>query len=973
MHSAAAGAGDKGGSGVHRGAVLAVAAAVIGLMTTLSGVVIELASDLLADMRHGVCVERVPGDTRPLYHTSVLGWRPYDRTRCCGGSAFVDHASQECKTRSIISMTARKHIAAPSAAALPFGWEADEPEAAAVRLGLSAKAVALSTAAARQVSKAAGGASAHLGTDGQAAGSQDSDEASSQESEWRSWGRWLGRVGSHGHRERATHLRERVGSDAADVRSHISHAFSSDAAEGWGEEAVDRFTSLAEQAELAVNADAVQTHSESAGSLAPFYEWVPWDRALPWTGRSVAMAIHVFGCGCFALCAALITRWQVPAKGSGIPEVKAAVAGFAIPKSFEARTLAAKVMALSLCVGAGLAVGKEGPMIHIGACWGVLLAGPISRVARLAVPIDETELICVGAAAGVSAAFGAPLGGVLFALEELGSAMPSGLKNSTMLVAFGSAVVAALTLKWMDLTHTQRLTLLEVDYKETWAPWEALPFCLLGAIGGLVGGSFVLLNGAVQRRRLRAQAEGRLHWSLRADVDAALRKALGLRGVDTRVLEVLVLAILTGVSNYPHVLTRILQGDAIKAMFSQCPASSQQPVDGELDPDQLPYDDPTGLCGIRSAAALTSLLQLLFSSAALRFAQAAVTFGALTPAGLFVPSLFVGGCIGRAFGAVLRFASLTSGRGLVEPGIYAMVGAGAVLAGVSRITLSLVVILFELTGGLTYVVPFMLAVLTAKWTADAMTNNLSVYDIHTELNGYAIVEQVEEVRLPNVTLRDLCDKVPAHAGAGDAEPAMASLAEDGLAVRAPVPLWAVGGAARGVDLQARRGETGFPVLSLTSRGEVEILGWVHAHRLSLALRAAEAAAEVGKLDAGPSGNAAQLLFQLAPAGAQRCCGPPGSQRPGEQAVDFSGVLERRGVVRVRADCPLQTIYCIFETCPHVQAVVSVEEGPLAARALTRSLFLSHVMPAAERPRAPAAVWPAQGRGAECGGAAVCAA
>jgi len=81
---------------------------------------------------------------------------------------------------------------------------------------------------------------------------------------------------------------------------------------------------------------------------------------------------------------------------------------------------------------------------------------------------------------------------------------------------------------------------------------------------------------------------------------------------------------------------------------------------------------------------------------------------------------------------------------------------------------------------------------------------------------------------------------------------------------------------------------------------VEVLGWVHAHRLALGLRAAEAAAEVGKLDAGPGGTAAQLLFQLTPAGAQRGGGPPGSQGPAEQAVDFSGVLERRGVVRVGA-------------------------------------------------------------------------
>merc|ERR1719499_1277614 len=136
-------------------------------------------------------------------------------------------------------------------------------------------------------------------------------------------------------------------------------------------------------------------------------------------------------------------------------------------------------------------------MIHNGACWGVLLSAAMVRLGQLQAPAGaEMELVCVGAAAGVSAAFGAPLAGVLFAVEELGTSLPTGLRYSTMLCAFGSAVVAALTLKWLDLTRTQRLTLFEVDYKQAWAPWEALPFCVLGVVGGILGGTFVLANEA---------------------------------------------------------------------------------------------------------------------------------------------------------------------------------------------------------------------------------------------------------------------------------------------------------------------------------------------------------------------------------------------------------------------------------------------------------------------------------------------
>lgn len=51
----------------------------------------------------------------------------------------------------------------------------------------------------------------------------------------------------------------------------------------------------------------------------------------------------------------------------------------------------------------------------------------------------------------------------------------------------------------------------------------------------------------------------------------------------------------------------------------------------------------------------------------------------------------------------------------ITPGLYAMVGAAATLGGVTRMTVSLVVIMFELTGGLTYILPLMVAVLTSKW------------------------------------------------------------------------------------------------------------------------------------------------------------------------------------------------------------------------------------------------------------------
>ncbi|XP_057754401.1 chloride channel protein CLC-d-like [Arachis stenosperma] len=84
-------------------------------------------------------------------------------------------------------------------------------------------------------------------------------------------------------------------------------------------------------------------------------------------------------------------------------------------------------------VGGGLALGKEGPLVHTGACIASLL-GQVLRSDR-----DRRDLVTCGCAAGVAAAFRAPVGGVLFALEEV----TSWWRNQLMWrVFFTSAIVA---------------------------------------------------------------------------------------------------------------------------------------------------------------------------------------------------------------------------------------------------------------------------------------------------------------------------------------------------------------------------------------------------------------------------------------------------------------------------------------------------------------------------------------------------
>lgn len=931
---------------LQRGAGLGLAAIAIGLLTAFSGVVIEMASHLLADMRYGVCVERIPGDTRPLWHVTLSGsWRPYDRARCCGGSPLVDHATGECRATSIIKHTTNKRFAYPVHSSERFGhmvtsllqWQKpvtalsqwDKHDGASVILGDQRSNLNEAIGEMEQTSMESKAAREDE-TIGEmdrvkrmVQSSMEGVHAESRRSKMAQISKFRAAAAEANYEEGSRQSRNRMhakastlarvaDADGAMIRSHHSaNAWSHDSSETWAEETAPHAALAERNVELAVNDDVIQTQSESAGSLAPYYEWVPWERALRVSGRSPAVVIYVLGSSLFALLAGLVTRLRPASKGSGIPEVKASAAGFSLPRSFRLQTLMAKVVGLTFCVGAGLAVGKEGPMIHIGACWGTLLAVPLTRLARGA--SVDTELVCVGAAAGVAAAFGAPLAGVLFAIEELGTSMATGLKYSTMLLAFGSAMVADLALKWVDLSGNHRLTLFEVDYKQVWAPWEAIPFCLLGALGGVVGGIFVILNESIHKRRLRAERSGRLAWCLPKSVDASIQRIFRLpQGCDYRVLEVLMLAVFTALSNYPCLLTRMLQNDAIAALFSQCPTTSPSTTTMHHV-----AHDPIGLCHSSGTWGGMELVQLLFGAAALRFLQTSVTFGALVPAGLFVPSLYVGGCLGRAVGSILRVAGPLSMGVPVEPGIYAMIGAGAVLAGVSRLTLSLAVVLFELTGGLTYVVPFMLSVIIAKGVGDLMTDGRSIYDVYAALNGFAKVEEPEDLRLLSATLQDLRD--------GDLETVGQS------ACSGPDPaLWVSSGHALASELAEHCRAVkaaGFPVLSLEPGGEPELLGWASSTRL-LAL-----------LDAVPQDRWCRVAGRLA----APAPGPFAAQPPPGPVEDVTAAIETGGCVRVRVDCPVLTALCAFRERQEASAMVSVSGPPYTAQTTSRELFFAQLV------------------------------
>lgn len=103
------------------------------------------------------------------------------------------------------------------------------------------------------------------------------------------------------------------------------------------------------------------------------------------------------------------------AAGSGIPEIKTILSGFVIPHFLDFKVLFVKAVGATFAVATGMCLGKEGPFVHISTCAGYLVASLFPKYRQNGRKMRE--MLSVACSAGLSVAFGAPIGGVLFSYE----------------------------------------------------------------------------------------------------------------------------------------------------------------------------------------------------------------------------------------------------------------------------------------------------------------------------------------------------------------------------------------------------------------------------------------------------------------------------------------------------------------------------------------------------------------------------
>jgi chloride channel 3/4/5 len=393
------------------------------------------------------------------------------------------------------------------------------------------------------------------------------------------------------------------------------------------------------------------------------------------------------------------------AAGSGVAEVKVILSGFVLHGYLGVRTLLLKSLGLILSVASGLSLGKEGPYVHIATCIGNIACRAFSKYNLN--DGKRREVLSAAAAGGVAVAFGAPIGGVLFSLEEVSYFFPP----KTLFRTFFSCIAAAMCLKFLNPYGTGKIVLFEVRYVTDWHFFELFAFVFLGVAGGLLGALFIKASRFWAKTFRRVPVIKK--WPM---------------------LEVVLVALITGVTSFWNRYTRLAVAELLFELASPCNSKSK-----------------TGLC--KTQEEIPEVIRYLTVAFVIKAFLTTITFGIKVPAGIYVPSMVVGGLMGRIVGHIMQYAVLRypdfplfsscpqSGgvEACITPGVYALVAAGATMCGVTRLSVTLAVILFELTGSLDHVIPFSLAVLCAKWTADAV-EPLSIYDLLTDMNSYPFLD-----------------------------------------------------------------------------------------------------------------------------------------------------------------------------------------------------------------------------------------
>uniref|UniRef100_A0A6B2KY49 Chloride channel protein n=1 Tax=Arcella intermedia TaxID=1963864 RepID=A0A6B2KY49_9EUKA len=458
--------------------------------------------------------------------------------------------------------------------------------------------------------------------------------------------------------------------------------------------------------------------------------------------------------GLICIASPMVIWFEPNAAGSGIPEVIGYLNGVHIPRIFTPKVYLAKITSVICSVASGLPLGPEGPMIHIG---GTIGASVESRnlFLRKLIPWhqfrnqeDKRQFVLGGVASGVSAAFNAPIGGLAFSWEEISTFWEG---QQAWMILFACMLSAFLTNFLLSLTFfpnnvgffTRGTILFFVPSINSLGVWIFLPAIVIGLIGGTLGVIFTWIALFFARQRRRKLFQNKIVKLLEPILICLLFMSIGFFFPFA----------------FPCVPIPGVNQTEIELMELHPIENATAEAEGEHEVDISRWLCPAGQHNVMANMTLLpghELIKLLINRENVGYFRydtliaflvyyflfAAWCAGGVSLAsGFVVPMITIGATFGRIIGKVmLLIAPLSESN---NPGAYALLGSAAFFAGVSRLSISLTIIMIELSGDILMAFPLMVSIMVAKKFADMWIHSL--YHALLALKGVPYLPEVSSI------------------------------------------------------------------------------------------------------------------------------------------------------------------------------------------------------------------------------------
>ncbi|XP_052373240.1 chloride channel protein 2-like isoform X1 [Oncorhynchus keta] len=394
------------------------------------------------------------------------------------------------------------------------------------------------------------------------------------------------------------------------------------------------------------------------------------------------------------------------AVGSGIPEMKTILRGVVLKEYLTFKTFVAKVIGLTCALGSGMPLGKEGPFVHIAS----LCAALLSKFMSLFGGIYENEsrnieMLAAACAVGVGCCFAAPIGGVLFSIEVTSTFFAVRNYWRGFFAATFSAFIFRVLAVWNRDEETIT-ALFKTSFRLDFPfDLQELPaFAVIGIASGFGGALFVYLNRLIVQF-IRKQK--------------TINKFLMKKRLLYPALVTLLVSTLTFPPGFGQFMAgKLTQKESLVTLLDNRTWAKQGIAEGfDYIGNSQAWNHPQ-----------VNVFVTLVLFIVMKFWMSALATTIPVPCGAFMPVFVIGAAFGRLVGESMAawFPDGIHSDGTIYPivpGGYAVVGAAA-LSGAVTHTVSTAVIVFELTGQISHILPVMIAVILANAVAQSLQPSL---------------------------------------------------------------------------------------------------------------------------------------------------------------------------------------------------------------------------------------------------------